>query len=260
MPGTSNIIIRDLDSGQEREIAVKGHFRGWFRDNKSLLVQDGGQIRVVDANTGKDRLLVEREHWGRKGRAPGWPVSSADGRSLFYSVRDSGPPLAGKPLPEVDTARIFRLDLEFGAEQELGGLQTRNGNLRAFALSPDGRNIAFTASVPNKGWSLFVAPTSGGEVRQISVMDQILLDRGIAWTADSQAILIVRAPAGSSKRREVWAQPVDGGQPHHTGIETGGLRGLAANPDGRHVAFTGPVKEAEPISVLDNLFARDRAR
>ena len=257
--GTGRIVIRNQESGQEREISVNGGLRGWFRDSNSLLVQEGGKIRLVAADTGKDRLLVEREHWGRKGRGPGWPSSSADGRSLFYAVRDSGPPQPGKPLPDFDTVRIYRLDVESGAEQELGGVETRNGNLMAFELSPDGRNIAFTASTP-KGWSLFVMAASGGEPREIPINDEVLLDRGIAWTSDSRAILLVRTVAGASKRREIWAQPIDGGQLHNTGIETGGIRYLAVSPDGRHFAFTGTVKEADPVSVLDNLFPKSRGR
>lgn len=256
--GITKVILRARDSGQEREIAVNGSFNGWFRNGNSLLVQAGGRIRLVDADTGEDRLLVEREHWGRKGRGPGWPVSSADGRSLFYTVRDSGPPQPGKPLPDFDTARIYRLDLESGSEQELGGLETRNGNLMAFDLSPDGRTIAFTASTPGKGWSLFVMPASGGEPREIAINDEVLLDRGIAWTADSRAILLVRGVTGPSKRREIWAQPINGGTPQDTGIGTGAIRYLAVSPDGRHFAFAGSVQESDPVSVLDNLFPKSR--
>jgi Tol biopolymer transport system component len=245
----TTIVIRNQESGQEREMVLPGgRLRGWFPDSNSLLVNTGPSgLRTVEISTGKERVLIDKE--------VGHPTGSISGKAIFYYVSDSGIySLSGKPRPSVDTVHIMRREAGKDEEKELCRLETDRGIVTDLSPSPDGSHAAFIALVPSTGAHLFVVSSSGGPLREVQRPSGTLAG-GFAWTGDSKALLFVRDPEGPSKRSEVWAIPIDGAAPYSTGIEGGDLYSLSVHPDG-HVAFTGRVREIDDVSVLDNLFRK----
>ena len=243
---SATIVIRDRRSGAEREIVTRGgRLRGWSADGQSLVVDAGsGGVRTIEANTGRERVLVERE--------VGLPSVSITGTALFYYVRDSGASFEpGTRRPGVDTVRIMRRDAGSGKTTELCHLQAARGTVTDLAPSPDGRQVAFIALLPSEDARLFVVSASGGPPSEIP-RPRGTLAGGFAWTGDSRAILFIREPETPAGGRQVWAVPIDGSSPYAVGIEAAGLYSLTVHPAG-DVAFTATVREAGSVSVLENL-------
>jgi Tol biopolymer transport system component len=242
----TTIVIRNQASGQEREILVHGgRLRGWFPESNSLLVNTGARgLRTVEISTGKERVLIDKE--------VGLPAASISGKAIFYYLRDSGfSSQAGKPRPSVDMVRIMRREAGSDEEKELFHLETDRGIITDLSPSPDGSHVAFIALLPSKGAGLFVVSASGGAARQVRRL-QGTLAGGFAWTGDGKALLFIRDPEEPSKGSQVWAIPIDGAAAYATGIVAGTLYSLSVHPDGP-VAFTARVREADQVSVLDNL-------
>jgi Tol biopolymer transport system component len=246
---STTIVIRDRVSGQERELVVQGgRLRGWFSDSHSLLVDAGpAGLRVIEIGTGEQRNLIDKE--------VALSAASINGRAIFYYVRDSGSSSQpGKRRPGVDTVRVLRRDVATDEETELCRLEAARGVITDLSPSPDGSHVAFIALLPSGGARLFVVSSSGGPLREVQRPSGTLAG-GFAWAGDSRALLFVRDPEEPTKGRQVWAVPIDGGASYATGIEASGLYSLSVHPDG-HVAFTGSVREADQISVLDGLFPK----
>lgn len=247
---TTNIVIRNYASGQERELAIPGgRLRGWYPDSNSLLVDRGpGGLRTVEIATGKERVLIDRE--------VGLPAASVDGKAIFYFVRDSGiysPP--GRPRPNVDTVRIMRREIGTDEAKELCHLEASRGIITDLSPSPDGRHVAFIALVPSHGHvPLFVASASGGPLREVQ-RPSGTLEGGFAWTGDSKALLFTRGAEGPSQASQIWAIPIDGSAPYAAGIQGSRLYSLSVHPDG-HIAFTDTIREADQVSILENLFSK----
>lgn len=152
---------------------------------------------------------------------------------------------------------------------------------RRLSWSPDGRWLAFTMLVPyqpptfgelppkpegaewapppvvveravfrNDGRGMraygyqhvFVIPASGGSPRQVTSGD-FDHEGGIAWTADSEA-LIVSANRGADwetnpVNTDLFRVPRDGGEPLQLTDRQGPDRSPRVSPDGRHIAWLG---------------------
>lgn len=66
-------------------------------------------------------------------------------------------------------------------------------------------------------------------------------DREPRLTPDGETVLFVRADAAD--KPQVWAMPVDGGEPVQATAQAGGVLEFAVSPTGERIAFTSPVVE-----------------
>ena len=168
---------------------------------------------------------------------------------------------------------IVNRDLETGQETTL--YRWVQGDLRPFfALSPDGRDLAFKAGPARGPKVLKLISTDGGEPRHLADLvyqDKHILIRGmdsLVWTPDGRYLLfngVVRIDGQRSGR--LWRVPKEGGAPrlalnfgqsagkHLWGEKTlRDLEGLQFRPDGRQFGFWAHTARISPnaVWVLEN--------
>ena len=108
-------------------------------------------------------------------------------------------------------------------------------------LSPDGKRVAFVASVPDvtnnrSNSDIWIVPTLGGPAVRLTSSDAA--DYHPRWSPDGRTIAFVSTRGGSP---QVWTIPVDGGEAARlTNISTGAFDPIWS-PDGKKVAFYSPV-------------------
>ena len=223
VPGYRKLVVRSLETGEERVLSPKlpsfGHPR-WSRDGRSIVARgaDGGGLTGlfrIDLQTGDVERLA-------RGWFPDFDFSP-DGSSIIY-WRDG---------------YIFRRDMASGSERRLHGPDIFN-----IALSPDGRTVAFT----QRARRLSVMSTSGGSPRQLLRSDDefVLVQ---AWTRDGQALLFTRET--DDGERTLWRIPASGGPARDTGLAGVKLGGLRFHPDGRQIAFVAGAPSLE-VWVMEN--------
>ncbi|MCC5863710.1 MAG: S9 family peptidase [Wenzhouxiangella sp.] len=109
-------------------------------------------------------------------------------------------------------------------------------------VSPDGRRIAYTRTVPRDlsreddgpAWTELHVIGPGGNSRPF-ISGQVNVG-AISWTPDSSAIAFL-ARRGDDRQRQLYTIPVAGGEAvRHTSLETG-VAGYSFSPDGRRVAL-----------------------
>jgi len=238
------IHIRSVETGQERQLDAKlpyFHWLRWSPDGRSILV--GGLeeknlrnvVYKVDVLTGERTVVLHTE----TGMIPGAALSS-DGKALVYSHWDGA---AG-------SARFMVRDLETGLEKQLVRAAICPHPYLGWALSPDGKELAFILEFPAVR-TLNTISTTGGERKELLRMKEEQAS-DVAWTGDSQNVLFMRGKA-------LWRIPAEGGEPRklwtwekrHLCFE-----GIRVHPDGRKLAFavTEPRNE---VWVMENFLPQD---
>lgn len=240
--GSRVIAVRSLKTGEERELSPKVHgprIRAcWSPDGHSFLVigkdnkgRDG--VYRIDAQTGDLTPLVRGEP-GEQFRQAVW---SADGTAILYVHVSKG------------GDRVQIKDLQTGREKELYRA-VPPAYVGGIAISPDGRQLAFSATHPaTRSDVLKVMPTAGGEPRELlKVREPEYLGSGLggrlAWTPEGRAILFVK---GSPQKRtdELWQIPAEGGEPQELGLALRQLGDVRFDSGGRRIAFTAGYYKAE---------------
>jgi len=261
--GPGNIVIRTLETAQEREITLspelstRGPFLRWAADGRSIFVHGSVEtgrygIYRVDTETGKlDPFMLDapelamtdwRSHplGRRKGDGIAYGELSSDGKTLFL-IRGRLDPNA--PSGRRHTRlRVVARDLETGQEREIYRNPDGVFDLLLFAVSPDGERV-FVASKT----MLRIFPTAAGEPRELLKVEKessplfgwtSRTPWTFAWTADSRYLLFVKVDQGKS---ELWRISAEGGEPErldelpgHVGAS---IMSLRIRPDGRQIAF-----------------------
>jgi len=248
--GSKVIVIRSVETGEERELPLKLTHRSgvihWSPDGRSILVygynQTGGELYLLNAQTGGATTIVPGKPQIRIDSAK-W---SHDGKQIFYRRAY----MEGTTYSWSFVAR----DLETGEEKEL----LRGGDYyKGFAFSPDGQHLAF-----RKTRVLQVIPAAGGEPREVLRLppSEIMLV-GPVWMPDGKYIIIgkgKRYPDNPWTERnqlfELWRIPVEGGEPQKLGFAVKASRRLSVHPDGRQIAFIRPgTRHRVGIWAMDNL-------
>lgn len=238
------MVIRALATGQERELSppialpagryAKAAMR-WSPDGRSILRKgrhDGKDgLYLVAVETGHFTPVVEVP----QGTYISHALWSPDGKAIFYRRwNESG-------------SRILVRTLENGQETEL-----LRGDASAllcphFALSPDGRQLAFGSPwFPGRGvTALNVIPTAGGKPhilfkeqggQELAVSGMNIRGQGLEWTPDGRYVLFIR---GDYTRKEFWRVAAEGGEPERLGLELTSAPPpeLCLHPDGRRIAY-----------------------
>ena len=245
-PSAWTMVIRDMESGRERELLLKltndnRRLRPrWSPDGRFILV--AGQDRKgrdglyrVDPETGEVTPIAHMAQGSSLN--PDW---SPDGKSIFYTDYD-----------ERNTRRMMRWDLE---NSEAKVLHTGIDQAVGLEVSPDGKQIAFCGV----GQVSFM-PTAGGAPRPLQ--KDLWSDgcEGVVWLPDGKRLLFAR-------RSGLWVIPVDGGEPQEIeGAKPSGTRrifGLKLHPDGRQVVLTagiGLYGSYNEVWVMENFLPEMRA-
>jgi Tol biopolymer transport system component len=248
------MVIRSLETGEERELSppIAGP-SDWFANAPMRWSPDGHSILrigwheskngiyLVDVETGNFTPIVEVPRGTRISHA----LWSPDGKAIFYRYWD------GKKFNQ-----LLVRNLENDKETELLRVEGSPSISRGFALSPDGRQLAFGSPwFPGKGvTALHVIPTTGGEPRELlreqDSEDLTIRGMGLEWMPDGRYVLFFRADGG---KREYWRVAAEGGEPERLELGVMNAVELRIAPDGRRVAFTARKKtKMDEVWVMEN--------
>jgi TolB protein len=266
-PGSLVIVIRSVETGEEREISTRLrqlHPVHWFPDGRSLLVaafRDDRRKRVdyhrVDVRTGETSLIRRGKRISPFGsdRMRLWPDLSPDGETIFFAERE----LEGS---EIVSTSLLAYHIETGQEKEV--LRLGEGRrIGPVFVSPDGRQLAFADLDSKTGSSTVkVLPVGGGEAREVlkvELPERVRGPSGLAWTPDGRHLLVPILPkfAGGpvpGAITELLRVPVEGGEAQKSGLAMArfGLGGV--HPDGRRIVFDSgqPKDQVREVWVMEN--------
>ena len=224
--GDRTVVIRSMETGEERELSlVPFHFGGprWSPDGRYLFLKgrsnsDPTGLYRVDVETSDIETVFLKDNFADIELSP-------DGKTLFYRSRHG----------------IFRRELDTQQETELCS------DAYKFALSPDGRWMAFDGELDDSTVGLLVMPAEGGEPRELLRVPIPMFAE--AWTADGTSVLFTRE--SKDGKQALWQIPVEGGEPQEIGLAMEGLRELRVHPDGSQIAFTAGWPSLE-VWVMEN--------
>jgi Tol biopolymer transport system component len=242
--GARAICVRDMESGEVRELASKLERivrARWSPDGRSLLVGaqhpagEFGPFRI-DLRTGNFERVDLKAPLGW-----GW-AWSPDGKVLFYHQGSKG----------AKTLSIVARDLATGEERQVHSVPEPSHYCAGLALSRDGRQLAFAVRDAQSGSkTLQVVPAAGGEARDLLRGVPMPFPGSVAWTPDGLSLLFTRTPGPRGSKTELWLVSAQGGEPRRLDLTADNIRELRLHPDGRHIAYTAG-KDRQEVWALSN--------
>jgi Tol biopolymer transport system component len=212
--------IRDLESGSERLLldpldrdlqehasSFGGYLPGytWDSTGTALYLSQGGQIRKVDASSGKVetipfKALVSRTI-SEQVYAPFRVDDNAPLKVKFLRWYTVSPD--GKRLAFQATGKIYVMDLPDGKPRRLTPANFAPGEYSP-AWSPDGRTIAFAGWTDEGHGQLFtVAATPSSQPKRLT--SEAAEYQNPVWTPDGSGIVVVRS-SGATLRGEMLTE------------------------------------------------------
>lgn len=253
--GPAALVVRSLLTGDERTLigtltTVWGaRMLQWFPDGRSVLVTDRvdrrTRFRQVSIESGEARTLFE-------GPWEAWMGAlSADGKALFYSIRDPG---------TGGTLRLVKRRLDTGEDVELYRKEAKEMALWGLTASPDGTRVAFSINTEDDKRALLIMPADGGTPREIyrGSYLELLNQGGMTWTKDGRHVVFQcvsddgSVSTGQVVGQGVCAVPAEGGALKSLGLRMEGIPTRMISADGRRIAFTGATMKQE-LWVIRNL-------
>jgi Tol biopolymer transport system component len=243
------VIIRSMDTGEEREIRVGGWTIGmgglrWTPDGKAVVVPaseagKGENLIRIDVQTGQVTSLMPLPALG------GWPRFgfSRDGNIIYYF----------RPAPsDVNRSRLVAHNLRSGQETVV----MEKPGLYGCMESPDGKQQLLALNEEGKSQVLLVMPAAGGETRELVRVDgekETPFWGSASWTPDGRYVVFFKGVKGKDGQWQLWRIAAEGGEPQRLGLNvTGQLTGaLRLHPDGRRVAIAD-VKVNLEVWVMEN--------
>ncbi len=252
--GSAVLVIRSTQTGKDRDMPLRlrvssGGEPQWSPDGKSLLVigigQDGRQgLHCVDVESGATHLLM-------RARTPGYLFKAAwseDGKRIYFREH----------IYQERTFRIAVHNLTTGATRDLLIRTDYNSGAQAFALSDDGRWIAFVDVEGTEKTALKVMSAAGGRPRELMKIPGLNF-HALTFTPDGKYLLFGRrADSAGDEDIDWWRIPAEGGEPVRLDLKMKDLLALNFHPDGKQVTFTAGSPQDE-IWVLENLLTGQRA-
>ena len=245
------VIIRSMDTGEERELRVGERTIEW---GGIRWTPDGKAVVVPASETGKGKNLIQIDvHTGQVTSLMPLPALSGvprfefspDGNTIFY-VRQSS---------------LVAHDLRSGQEKVVIGKE----GLYEGLVSPDGQRLLI--GVDEKGSQiLLVMPAAGGEARELVRVDgakEVPFWGSSAWTPDGRDVAFLKGIKGEAqipygdRQWQLWRVAAEGGEPQRLGLNVAGqLTGeLRLHPDGRRVAIDD-VKVNLEVWVMENFLPK----
>jgi len=255
--GSTRIVIRDLESAQERDLSpTQQGIRNlaWSPDSSSLLFRARENGRVEIYKVGLTKSATEKLLWLplREGEAVNtqnvfW---MPDGKSLHYRQGYGG----AHWIHNGETGKHDKL------------LTVKGDGSMSMALSPDGKRFAVMEHSRDESTvNLSTFDWETGQRR--GLWDMYIADGSLpplvtAWTGDGQSILFWKKLTGTGVSRtnaELWAMPANGGEARKTNLSAQNLtqpvRTLSLHPDGAQIVFSAGDAKHE-IWKLSNFLSR----
>ena len=111
----------------------------------------------------------------------------------------------------------------------------------------------------SNGHSIQIAPTAGGEIRDLLPKTGFSEKTGLVWTPDGRYLLFGKWNR-EDKKMELWRISVEGGKPENLELAMGKIEHLSIHPDGHRIAFTGPGLGRGPeVWVMENILSTSTA-
>jgi len=135
--------------------------------------------------------------------------------------------------------QIFVRDLETGEETQITNVLSGHRNVR---WSPDGSQIAFSASPGGIKNMLWTIPDTGGEPRLATVNvpnpeENSWVTRP-SWMPDGKTLVFTGFFGFGPENRGLWKVPSKGGEPQKMKMDfDGGIEGCDVSPDGSTLVF-----------------------
>jgi len=213
----------------------------WSSDGKALIVRGTDEkghdgIFRVDAQTGKVTTLLSGKALGGVFRL----APTRDNNVLAFTRNN--------PTAKFDTVRLR--NLKTGAERAIVGGPSY-GIINSFAISPDGKLLAFTARN-----GLRVMPTEGGEQRELLRAQGHESLQWVTWTPDGRYILF--ATQGKQLQSRVGIISASGGSPRYLDLKGKRISGIRCDPHGHWIVFEAGWP-SEEVWVMQNFLPTFRA-
>ena len=248
--GQRALCIYSLESGDEREILLKGKFRGfrgsrWTPDGRSILlygddIERGEGFYRVDIKTGNTSLITP---------FPALLAADDDGKAVYYVKETSN-----------EFFQIMKRDFETGEEQELYRIPPYDNN--TLALSPDGKRLALMMRENEMTRGLKVLPVAGGEPialcrfekdRQVKYID-------ITWSPDGCYIYFSKQKPKGNGIWELWRIPSEGGEAQNLKLAMHRFMQLNIHPDGKRITFASMTmhEKVGAVWVMENFLPKEK--
>jgi Tol biopolymer transport system component len=266
--GTVRLCIRNMKTGQEREVPVKVPVMHlflagpkWFPDNKSLLILAAeGKRRLfyrLDTSTGETQLL----HSTNNSSLSSFDLSP-DGKTIYYCVQND-------QISNNMNGQVIRFDI--GSDQPK--ILAQNRWFIAVSVSPDGSQLAVLESAdrnagnserPN-GSFISVLPTSGADSPRGIHGRETWMDGSryntLGWSPDSKYVLFVTGSVAQNAGNIIWRVPVAGGAAEQIGVSMPArIKSPSIHPDGKKLVFATMNSDSGEIWVLENFEAQQTSR
>ncbi|MBV9306032.1 MAG: PD40 domain-containing protein [Acidobacteriaceae bacterium] len=233
----------------------------WTRDGRSFIYPSGNGLQTDLWMVKEDRIGDSKKRPVRLTSGPGswlWPVRGPDDSTILALREETRSELVGfdphdgvwKPMwdgfpaSEIEYSRdgkwaafvyVPNHFLWKSKSDGTGAIQLTSDKIVVHQphWSPDGRTIAFMGQKPNGDWRIFVVPSSGGSVQELSPTQE---DQGVpSWSADGQSIVFGELLA-RRKLEEMSLRLIDVASGKMRILEgTKGLWSPRWSPDGRYL-------------------------
>lgn len=154
--------------------------------------------------------------------------------AFLVAIRAAAPSAEKRPMTPLDVVKLRKLD--------------------AFAVSPDGRWLLYSQTIPNwdKGQNytdLFLVRIDGAGHRQMTFTPEAD-ETPFAWGRDSQTFAFLSARDGS-RNKQIYLMNVGGGEARRITEEREGVERFAFSRDGRWIAYLGGVQDHRTLKLID---------
>lgn len=167
-----------------------------------------GYLTVYDTRT-KESLDIAGENATQ-------PSLSRDGKRIMYVT-----------YPSRDRNELWVADVDGSNKTRL----TQEASVATGYWSPDDSRLSFTADVPGKGVTIYLANPNGSGLQTLKSISSADV-QAVLWSADEKSVYINTLEKGA-KKGSIWQESVEGAAPEKLSDDCGFVFGVP--PDGKYL-------------------------